>query len=206
MCRSGNGTPGFAGNLKTGQRLFEVQFGTRARQFLESTVGSVRMAGGDLEYLSVDDVLTLHETIVRADDSTEPGVSTPGDIEYTVTTVREGHFDEGPETIHEKSATLLRLLTANHPFVDGNKRTALVSTVAFYAVNGYALDYGNEIRSLLKRLATDVSAVSTAEVVAYLESNASELPPARETKYHEYLSIASARSPRRNGYTDEEGT
>lgn len=46
------------------------------------------MAGGALDYLSVDDILTLHETIARADDSTEPVVSAPGDIEYTVTTVR----------------------------------------------------------------------------------------------------------------------
>jgi death-on-curing protein len=161
---------------------------------------------GDLEYLSVDDVLTLHETIVRADDMTESGVSAPGDIEYTVTTVREGHFGEGPETIHEKAAELLRLLTANHPFVDGNKRTALVSTVAFYAVNGYSLDYGNEIRSLLKRLATDESSVPAEEIVEYLASNTSELPPDRRTKYHEYLSTASGGSARRNDYTGEEDT
>jgi death-on-curing protein len=161
---------------------------------------------GDLEYLSVDDIHTLHETIVRADDSTESGVSAPGDIEYTVTTVKEGHFGEGPETIHEKAAELLRLLTANHPFVDGNKRTALVSTVAFYAVNGHALDYGNEIRSLLKRLATDESSVPAEEIVEYLESNTSELPSDRRTKYHEYFSVASSRSPRRNDYTGEEDT
>ena len=70
-------------------------------------------------------------------------------------------------------------MTANHPFVDGNKRTALVSTVAFYAVNGYSLEYGNEIRSLLKRLATDESSVPIEEIVEYLETNIAELHPPR---------------------------
>jgi len=37
----------------------------------------------------------------------------------------EGRFGSSPETIHEKACNLLRLLVANHPFVDTNKRTAL---------------------------------------------------------------------------------
>lgn len=160
------------------------------------------MASGDLEHLSVDDILTLHETIVRADHSTEPGISSRGDVEYVVTTVREGHFGEGPQTIHEKAAELLRLLTANHPFVDGNKRTALVSTVTFYALNGYSLEYGHEIRSLLKRLATDESTVPVGETVDYFESNVAPLPADTHSEYEEILAGLS----RRNDYTDEEST
>lgn len=162
------------------------------------------MAGGELEYLTVQDILTLHETIVQADDSTEPGVSSRGDIQYTVSSVRDGHFGEGPETVHESAAQYLRLLTANHPFVDGNKRTALVSTVAFYAVNGYSLDYGHEIRSLLKRLATDESTVPTEEIVEYLQENTAELPPKTRTNYDGYLSVFSRATARRNDFTDEE--
>lgn len=36
----------------------------------------------------------------------------------------------------EKAAALLQSLTANHPFVDGNKRTAWMCTVVFLDVNG----------------------------------------------------------------------
>jgi len=164
------------------------------------------MAGGAVEYLTVEDILTLHEAIVQADDSTERGVSSRGDVQYTVATVREGHFGEGPETVHEIAAQYIRLLTANHPFVDGNKRTALVSTVAFYAVNGYSLDYGPEIRSLLKRLATDESSVPVKEIVEYVRANTADLPPETRTRYDEFLSVASGQTPRRNDYTDEEGT
>lgn len=36
------------------------------------------------------------------------------------------------------------LLTQNHPFVDGNKRTALSACFWFLESNGYTLDVGSE--------------------------------------------------------------
>lgn len=40
-------------------------------------------------------------------------------------------------TIFEKAAALIQSLILNHPFNDGNKRTALAVTVRFLYVNGY---------------------------------------------------------------------
>src|SRR6266545_2124953 len=42
-------------------------------------------------------------------------------------------------TIHEKAGALFHSLVRNHPFVDGNKRTAVVAVFAFYALNGFRL-------------------------------------------------------------------
>jgi len=42
-------------------------------------------------------------------------------------------------TIHEKAGALLHSLARNHPFVDGNKRTAWAATQVFYMMNGYDL-------------------------------------------------------------------
>ncbi len=53
------------------------------------------------------------------------------------------------------------LLVAEHPFVDENTRTALRTVVVFYMLNGYTFDYGDEIRALLHRFATDEAAVDT---------------------------------------------
>lgn len=64
--------------------------------------------------------------------------------------IEHGHFDEGPETVHEKAFHLMRLLASNHWFVDGNKRTALNTTELFYFINGYEFEYGEDIRSMLK--------------------------------------------------------
>lgn len=141
----------------------------------------------EFEYLGVDDILTIHEVIVETNDETEPGVSTPGDIEYAIDYVREGHFDQVPETIHEKAFQLMRLLVANHPFVDGNKRTALASVVAFYALNSYDLNYGSEIKDILKRLATDEADVREKGVLDYLDETTTSLPDEYDATYRLWL-------------------
>ena len=61
----------------------------------------------------------------------------------------------------------MRLLVAEHPFVDGNKRTALRTVVVSYMLNGYTFDYGNEIRALLHRFATDEAAVDADTAAIY---------------------------------------
>ena len=43
-----------------------------------------------------------------------------------------------PDLIAEAAAPL-ESLSQNHPFVDGNKRTAIASTAAFLEINGYRL-------------------------------------------------------------------
>lgn len=43
------------------------------------------------------------------------------------------------ESLFHKAASLLQSLLKNHPFVDGNKRTALTSAGMFLNINGYKL-------------------------------------------------------------------
>ncbi|PSQ41707.1 type II toxin-antitoxin system death-on-curing family toxin [Halobacteriales archaeon QS_9_68_42] len=97
----------------------------------------------DLAYPSVELILNLHEQIVAEGDATEPGV---------------------------RSENAMRLLVAEHPFVDGNKRTALRTVVVFYMLNGYTFDYGDEIRALLHHFATDEAAVDTDTAVIYFRA------------------------------------
>lgn len=92
-------------------------------------------------YPSVQDVLDIHENIVSEYPETSSGVRNRGAIEFALDYVSEGNFGSVPETIHEKSFHLLRLLVVNHPFVDGNKRTALNTVTVFYLLNGYRFEY-----------------------------------------------------------------
>jgi death-on-curing protein len=124
----------------------------------------------DLVYPSVDLVVALHEQIVAEGDATDPGVRSEGPIESAIQYVSEGYFGEVPETIHEKAVHLMRLLVTEHPFVDGNKRTALRTVVVFYMMNGYAFDYGDEIRALLHRFATDDAEVDVETAVVYFRA------------------------------------
>ncbi|MEV8557687.1 type II toxin-antitoxin system death-on-curing family toxin [Streptomyces sp. NPDC051917] len=43
------------------------------------------------------------------------------------------------EDLYEQAAAMLHALAANHPLVDGNKRTAWLATATFLAVNGVDL-------------------------------------------------------------------
>ena len=124
----------------------------------------------DLAYPSVELILDLHEQIVVEGDSTEPGVRSEAAIDSALQYISEGFFEKVPETIHEKAVHLMRLLVAEHPFVDGNKRTALRTVVVFYMLNGYTFDYGDEIRALLHRFATDETAVDTDTAVIYFRA------------------------------------
>ena len=140
-----------------------------------------------ISYLSADDIQAIHELIVEASAETTAGVASPGDIEYAVEHVQEGQFGQGPESLHEKAFQLLRLIAANHPFVDGNKRTALMSTRIFYALNGLRFDYDREIKEILKALATDEGSVDPDDVTAYLRAHTEPLAPEYEATINLWL-------------------
>jgi death-on-curing protein len=128
-----------------------------------------------LWYPSVEDVLDIHEDIVSEYSDTSPGVRSRGDIEFALEYVSEGSFGSVPETIHEKAFHLLRLLVANHPFVDGNKRTALNTTTVFYLLNGRRFEYDDKIRQILVTFGTDEKAVDEDNVLEYLRSHTTEV-------------------------------
>ena len=129
----------------------------------------------DIEYPTAEDIHDAHARIVARDADTEAGIRTSDAVESALVYVSEGYFGQAPETIHEKAAHLMRLLVSEHPYVDGNKRTALASVVTFYTINGYDFDYvDEEIRSILKRFATDASAVNMDDVVAYCRDHAKD--------------------------------
>lgn len=122
-------------------------------------------------YPSVTDVLDIHDDIVSEYPETSAGIRNRGDVEFALDYIREGGVGETPESVHEKAFHLLRLLVATHPFVDGNKRTALNTTAVFYLLNGYRFEYDDEIRVILKQFATDEATVDTADVIHYLHAN-----------------------------------
>ena len=135
---------------------------------------------GAISYLSAADIRDIHGLIVESNSETTAGVSSAGDIEYAVEHIQDARFDQSPQSNHEKAFQLLRLLTANHPFVDGNKRTALMSTRIFYALNGRRFDYDREIKEILKALATDEAGVDAGDVIAYLQAHTEPLAPEYE--------------------------
>lgn len=77
-------------------------------------------------------------------------------------------------SLFAKAAALLQSLLKNHPFLDGNKRTALTSAAIFLQVNGWKLD--NSHREEVKfALAVDNGRLEIGEISAWLRSHATRL-------------------------------
>ena len=124
-----------------------------------------------VEYPTADEIHAMHERIVARDAGTEPGSRTPVAVESALTYVSEGYFGERPETIHEKAAHLMRLIASDHPYVDGNKRTALAAAAYLYNLNGYDLDVDDRVRAHLRAFATDSERTDVDAVVTYLRDH-----------------------------------
>lgn len=86
-------------------------------------------------YLTANEVLAFNEHFVGPTALRDFGLLDSALMRPQATTFGEDAFP----SIHEKAAALLHGLARNHPFLDGNKRTALAATVVFYLVNGYDL-------------------------------------------------------------------
>lgn len=87
-------------------------------------------------YPSVDEALLIHQRVLFRFGGTS-GVRDTGALESAISRPQSGYYKD----LIEKAAALLESLSQNHPFLDGNKRTAISVTAAFLLVNGYRLDF-----------------------------------------------------------------
>lgn len=88
-------------------------------------------------YLSAEDVLAIAEHAV---DDQRIVVRDAGLLESAVHRPSAAMFgQEAYADLFDKAAALLQSLAVNHPFFDGNKRTAWVSCVVFLAMNDVQL-------------------------------------------------------------------
>lgn len=146
---------------------------------------------GEFWYPTVEDIVEIHDEIIAEDSDGEPGIEDRERIQYAVDHVQHGTFGEKPETIHEKAFALMRLIASNHWFVDGNKRTALNTTNLFYLLNGYELDYGEDLRAMLKLLAVREDIIDRDVATEYLAEKTEPVDSATRLKL---LKIAFVRA------------
>ena len=86
-------------------------------------------------YLTASDILGINRNFEGPDQLRDFGL-----LDGAVMRPQASAFGEDAfPTVHEKAAALLHGLARNHPFVNGNKRTAWAATSMFYMVNSYNL-------------------------------------------------------------------
>ena len=97
-----------------------------------------------VEYLTLEEVLLLHARLIQRTGGSG-GVRDMGLLDSALARPRAtfGGEDLYPSLWH-KAAALMHSLIKNHPFVDGNKRTALTAAGLFLELNGHTLTASNE--------------------------------------------------------------
>lgn len=90
-------------------------------------------------FLTLEEVLAIHEDRIRKYGGTF-GVRDLGLLQSAIGTVQatfEGAFLHG--TLFEIAAAYLFHISRNHPFLDGNKRTALACALVFLRLNNVTI-------------------------------------------------------------------
>jgi death-on-curing protein len=97
-----------------------------------------------MNYLTARQVLFIHARVVR-ETGGSGGLRDLGALRSAVDRPRMtmGGEDLYPD-VFTKAAALLESLVANHPFVDGNRRTGIVTAAQFLWLNGHRLVATND--------------------------------------------------------------
>jgi death-on-curing protein len=96
------------------------------------------------QYLSVADVIALHNRVLERMDSGFAPLRDEGLLESAVMKPQTAAYYEGADLIRQV-ALLAIGISQNQPFVDGNKRTAFLSLVEFLGLNGFRLAQGQHM-------------------------------------------------------------
>jgi death-on-curing protein len=89
-------------------------------------------------YLTVAEVLLIHHLQIEEYGGVH-GIRDNGLLESAVFRPQSGYYNN----IQEEAAALMESLANNHPFLDGNKRTAFAAVHTFLLVNNYDLRVGS---------------------------------------------------------------
>jgi death on curing protein len=118
------------------------------------------------DFLTLADVLAMHDDqIARYGGSA--GVRDYGLLEAALFRPQTGYYAD----VIEEAAALWESLAQNHPFVDGNKRTAFAATYTFLAINGVRLAADGEATYVfITRLYAERN-FAFAELVPWLRRN-----------------------------------
>lgn len=114
--------------------------------------------------LTLEQLLQIHALVVDTTGGSM-GLRDIGRLESAIATQTQNVFGEElyPSVI-EKAAAIIRSIVADHPFVDGNKRTAMLAGLTLLKTNGVSfVARVGEVESFAVKIATaklDVPAIA----------------------------------------------
>lgn len=125
-------------------------------------------------YLTLEQVLAIHDYQIEKFGGSH-GLRDLGLLESAVMRPQAsfGGVDMY-QTVFEKAAALMHSLVLNHPFVDGNKRTALASALVFLELNSFqVIAKSQQLYNLTVQLA--LGEKDTKQVASFFKTHSKKL-------------------------------
>lgn len=109
-----------------------------------------------MRLLTLEQMLQIHALIIQ-ETGGSMGLRDLGRLEAAIATQTQNVFgEELYASLAEKAAALIRTVIADHPFVDGNKRTGMLVGLTFLKINGQIIFIPHgELEDFAVRTATD---------------------------------------------------
>jgi death on curing protein len=118
------------------------------------------------DYLTLVEVLAIHDDqLERFGGST--GVRDLGLLEAALFRAQTGYYAD----LIEEAAALWESLAQNHPFIDGNKRSAFAACYTFLAINGGRITAEAEAAYIFIRGLYDSNDFTFVNLVTWLRHN-----------------------------------
>jgi death-on-curing protein len=127
-----------------------------------------------LRFPDVQGIEIIHEDIMRRMGEGSGGYVYEGGVSYCVESARDFHDTmQETQSLIWKAAYYMWCITSNHPFIDGNKRTAFQTADVFLRANGYKLVGVDPIEALVMLSEVSRADIGVSELVIWVEKHLS---------------------------------
>ena len=123
--------------------------------------------------LTLEQLLELHALVIKETGGAE-GLRDLDRLESAIAAQTQNVFgEELYPSLHDKAAAMIRGIIASHPFIDGNKRTAMLAGLTFLELNQKQPKFKkSEIENFAVQVATEH--LDIAEIAAWLMGHSSK--------------------------------
>jgi death-on-curing protein len=118
------------------------------------------------EYVTLIEALTFHANQMQRYGGDE-GIRDPGALESALFRPQTGYYDD----LISEAAALWESMAQNHPFIDGNKRTAFAVTDVFLKMNGILITASPEDTVNFVYSLYDAQTFNFEELATWLRDN-----------------------------------
>lgn len=125
-------------------------------------------------FLSPEEILFIHQQEIQISGG-EPNIRDQEGVKACADAPKASFGGEYLQDLFGMAASYVTCITMRHPFIDGNKRTALASALTFLYLNGYTVDesYDEELADLVLDFVT--KKISREEIAEHFRSKSLSL-------------------------------